>query len=452
MKICETTKIRKIGIINPLRLSFAPLCRNIRKISPKVLGVEAVLSFPQMLHLRPGTQNSSRNFIFGINAPRRSETFISLASYAEASSFYGAGEKAGKLLLRKDGIFKTYAMLGQLTEALWSIYRSNNLRLSHSLLSLIRVINEKNSAEFSPYISGLPNVVHIQKNLINVLKKIDFSLFRQLPEARSAYGVRKSLNIAENKIFRDIYSENRNYYKGVNDISHIIANTYAMTPLLWKIYEGIEAGVYLYNADSYKSSRTLHRLTNSLWKVYLGQNLELSRSFSRLILRVNNENKSTGSGIAENNIFSGARSLKNLVHALKSAFYGSNLELRSSMVSLFGDIHNAGERKKITVNNYHKKTRSSLTLLHCEIVPEKSRPKLNYRKPFRNYRSEAEDVKRDLSRFEREIGERINRLETSPSSAAPMDISEEAIRNILERAEKKQKLDWRLEKLQRGIF
>ncbi|MDE6031930.1 MAG: riboflavin kinase, partial [Oscillospiraceae bacterium] len=258
------------------------------------------------------------------------------------------------------------------------------------------------------------------------------------------------VNIGKREIYRHTNNVSYSREKTTAAIFRLSENFYSMTPLLMRIYEGIETGVYLYSADSYRNAKTLQRLTNSLWKVYLGQNMELSRSFSRLITRVHQENKSVELRNAENNMFSDNRSLKNLVNALRKAFSGSNLELRNSIISLFGDIHKAGNRKNIAVNKrYDLRSVVGIIMLHMEIVPEYGHIRLEHRIPARLDRPEQTDA---YSRFEREIKTKLNRLETSPPTTSRTSSAEDIVRDVLEKVNRKQQLDWRLEKLQRGIF
>ncbi len=494
-------------MIRPLRPSVLPLAKTVRKSAAGKYEVVPVLSFPKLFHLRFEAGENESRFTYGANISIfRFEKKIGFAASFKNSAFSGTAGKSRSLTSFSQNLFRTYNALNQLTEALWRIYKSNNLRLSHSLLSLIRAINEKNGSEL-PYISGLPNVVHIQESMIGILKKIDFSLFKQLSVLPPA-GERTVFSIGKREAVRNFHTTLFRTDKSGTDLSRVIANTYAMTPLLRQIYEGIESGVYLYSADSYKNAKTLHRLTNSLWKVYLGQNLELSRSFSRLIIRVNRENQSVEFKNSQSNLFSDSRSLQSLVYGLRKAFSGGNLELRSSMIRLFSDIHHAGKRKNTSFHPsytmrcfkvamailknpakagaaaspsaqpfiqpaqaeglrrrrrrckqlyclqqravYHHRSDYSLTLVCAEVVPERSQPRLTYKKVPHGGQSGADAVKKDLNRFEREMKARLGGLETPPSGFT--DISEEAVRKILERAEKKQQLDWRLEKLQRGLF
>lgn len=441
--------MRAIGIIKPLRISAAALRKNIRKNIGGGYEIVPVLSFPQMLYLGSaaeiglsGTEKNSFNISL-----HRSELIYRLAAYLGELSTYNATSRIRRLGYLSDNLFRSYTGLNRLAQALWSIYKSNNLQLSHSLLSLIRTINEKNGIELDTYFEGLPNIVRVQKKMIGVLKSIDHTLFGQLA---SRYGNSSVVNIGKREIYRHTNTVTHNYGKTTVAFSRLTENFNSMTPLLMRIYEGIETGVYLYSADSYRNAKTLRRLTNSLWKVYLGQNMELSRSFSRLITRVNQENKSVELRNAENNMFSDNRSLKNLVNALRKAFSGSNLELRNSMISLFGDIHKAGSRKNIAVNkHYDLRSAVGIIMLHGEIAPEYGHIRLEHRKPVRSERDKPQDA---YSRFEREIKTKLNRLETAPIPTPRANNTEDIVRDVLEKVNRKQQLDWRLEKLQRGIF
>ncbi|MDE7360701.1 MAG: hypothetical protein K2N38_02075 [Oscillospiraceae bacterium] len=441
--------MRAIGIIKPLKISAAALRKNIRKELGSRYETVPVLSLPKMIYLgsaaktgMSGTVNNSFNITL-----RRSEPVYRLAAYFRDLSSYNASSKIKRLGYLSDSLFKSYTGLNQLTQALWSIYKSNNLQLSHSLLALIRTINEKNGIELDTYFEGLPRIVQIQKKMIGVLKSIDRSLFGQLS---SRYGNSSVVSIGKQEIYRHSNTVTRRYEKNTAAFYRITENFHSMTPLLMRIYEGIETGVYLYSADSYRNAKTLQRLTNSLWKVYLGQNMELSRSFSRLITRVNQENKSVELRNAENNMFSDNRSLKNLVNALRKAFSGSNLELRNSMISLFGDIHKAGNRKNIAVNKrYDLRSAVGIIMLHREIVPEYGHIRLDHRRVARLEHTEPQNV---YSRLEREIKAKSARFETSPKPPPHAKDTEDIVREVLEKINRKQQLDWRLEKLQRGIF
>ena len=436
-----------IGIIKPTRITTAALRRNIRKGLGGSYEISPVLSFPKMLFLSTAAKTGfpktiTNNFSISLGS---SESIYRLAAYFSSNKV--ASNNMQKLGYLSDSLFRTYAGLNQLTQALWSIYNSNNLQLSQSLFALIRKINEKNGIELDAYFESLPNIVQIQKRMISVLKSIDHSLFVQLS---SRYGDPSVVNLGRREIYQHTNTVSRSYVKNAAAFSHITENFYSMTPLLTRIYEGIETGVYLYSADSYRNAKTLHRLTNSLWKVYLGQNMELSRSFSRLITRVHKDNKSVEFANSENNMFSDNRSLKNLVNALRKAFSGSSLELRNSMISLFGDVHRAGNRKNISVNkHYSLNSAIGLILLHREIVPEYGHIRLEHKRTAQFDRSEQTDA---YSRFEKELKTKLNRLEAPPAPAPHTSSAEDIIKDVMDKINKKQQLDWRMEKLQKGIF
>lgn len=441
--------MREFGIVTPLKISAKALRKNIRKDIGGRYEIVPVLSFPQMLYFVSaaetgmwGTEKNNFNITF-----RRSESIYRLAAYFRDLSSYNASRRIQRLGYLSDSLFRSYTGLNRLTQALWSIYKSNDLQLRHSLLSLIRTINEKNGTEPDTYFESLPNIVQVQKKMIGVLKSIDNTLFGQLS---SRYSNSSVVNIGKREIYRHSDTVTHSYGKTTTAFSRLTENFNSMTPLLMRIYEGIETGVYLYSADNYRNAKTLQRLTNSLWKVYLGQNMELSRSFSRLITRVNQENKSDELRNAENNMFSDNRSLKNLVNALRKAFSGSNLELRNSMISLFGDIHKAGSRKNIAVNkHYDLRSAIGIIMLHREIVPEYGYIRLDHKKTVQLDRPEQTDA---YSRFEREIKAKLNRLETASIPTPSTNNTEDIVRDVLEKVNRKQQLDWRLEKLQRGIF
>ncbi len=440
--------MRSINIIKPLRTSAAPLRKNSLKPIGGGYEVTSVLSLPKMLYLAPEAGGKSEMGKPELSAAlSKSETFfLRFAAYFGHSS-HNESKRIQRLGFLSENLFKSYAGLNRLTQALWRIYRSNNLQLSHSLLSLIRTINEKNGIELDSYFEGVTNLERIQKKTVSILKSIDYSLFSKLS---SRYGNLSVLNIGRRDIVRHTNTIVPGRGRPADRLFRLTDSFCSMTPLLMRIYEGIETGVYLYNADAYRNAKTLQRLTNSLWKVYLGQNMELSRSFARLITRVNQENKTIEQRNAENNMFSDNRSLKNLVNALKRAFSGSNLELRNSMITLFGDIHNAGKRRSVAVyKHYAPITAPAIVLIHREIVPENSRAKLVYRMTAQPERSEQAET---YSRLERELKTKLDQLQAAPSSAPSAGNTEDIVKKVLEQVNKKQQLDWRLEKLQRGIF
>ncbi|MDE6031281.1 MAG: hypothetical protein K2G32_06660, partial [Oscillospiraceae bacterium] len=178
--------MRAISIIKPLRISAAALRKNIRKDIGSGYEVMPVLSIPKMLYLgsaaKTGMTGAVKNS-FNI-ALYRSGSIYRVAAYFRGLSSY-TSSRIRKLGYLSDSLFRSYTGLNQLTQALWSIYKSNNLQLSHSLLALIRTINEKNGIELDAYFEGLPRIVQIQKKMISFLKSIDHSLFRQLT---SRYG------------------------------------------------------------------------------------------------------------------------------------------------------------------------------------------------------------------------------------------------------------------------
>lgn len=439
--------MKTVGIVKPLKISAAVLRKNIRGSICGDHRPEPILSFPEMLHFRAAAEGGAGSVTVGVNVTLRrgAERIFRIAAYFNDLGFYSARRDIRRLGYLSGNLFKSYAALNQLTRALWSIYRSNDLRLRNSLLALIRTISEKSGTEFATRVRELSNLVHIRDKMETVLKSIDISVLRRF----SAIGGINAVNTERRELYRRADIVSRESVKNVSDIFKLTESLYTVTPLLTRIYEGIETGVYLYDADSYRSAKTLQRLTNSLWKVYLGQNMELSRSFSRLITRVNLENKSIERRSAENNMFSDNLSLKNLVNALKRAFSGSNLELRSSMINLFGDIHNAGKRRHAAINKYSRSLSVGITLFYKEIVPERTGIRLDHKKYVRAGGTEQTSA---LDRLEREIKTKSERLERASPSAPNAGGAEDIVREVLERINKKQRLDWRLEKLQRGIF
>lgn len=136
------------------------------------------------------------------------------------------------------------------------------------------------------------------------------------------------------------------------------------------------------------------------------------------------------------------------MNALRRAFSGSNLELRSSMISLFGDIRNADRRRSSAVNNYGGARNVGITIVFREVVPERGHIRLDHRSSARSSSAERERV---YDRVEREIKTSRERLDTA-FSRGNAGSAEDIVGEALERLEKKQRLDWRLEKLQRGLF
>ncbi len=441
--------MRAINIIKPLRTSAAPLRKNIRSSIGGGYETASVLSFPKMLYYAPeagGRSGETGRPDISVTINNSETSFMRFAAYFGHSS-YSESRRIRKLGHLFEDLFRSYAGLNRLTQALWSIYRSNNLQLSHSLLSLIRAINEKNGTELDSYFEGVTNLERVQKKTVSILKSIDYSLFNRL---YLRYGNLSVLNIGRRETVRHTNTIVPGRGRPADRLFRLTDSFYSMTPLLTRIYEAIETGVYLYDADTYRNAKTLWRLTNSLWKVYLGQNMELSRSFARLITRVEQENKSVEQRNAENNMFSDNRSLKNLVNALKRAFSGSNLELRNSMITLFGDIHNAGKRRSVAIHkHYAPNTAPPIVLLYREIVPESSYTKLVYKKSAAPEGSERTEA---FSRLERELKTKLAQLQAAPPSTPNSGNAEDIVKRVIEQVNKKQQLEWRLEKLQRGIF
>ncbi len=440
---------KSIAVIKPLRTSAAALRKNVRKPIGGRYEIASVLSLPRLIYFTPeagGNSGKTGKPEVSVSLSKSEAFILRFAAYFRHSS-YSESRRIRRLGYLSENLFRSYAGLNQLTQALWSIYRSNNLQLSHSLLALIRTINEKNGTELDSYFKSVTNLERVHEKTASILKSIDYSLFSKLS---LRYGNLSVFNLGRNEIVRHTNTVVPGKGRPADRLFRLTESFYSMTPLLTRIYEGIETGVYLYNADTYRNAKTLWRLTNSLWKVYLGQNMELSRSFARLITRVNQENKSVEQRNAENNIFSDNRSLKNLVNALKRAFSGSNLELRNSMITLFGDIHNAGKRRSVTIHKHYAQSPApAIVLIHKEIVPENSHTKLVYRAAAQPGRSEQTET---YSRLEREIKTRLDQLQTASSAVSRVSNTEDIVKRVIEQVNKKQELDWRLEKLQRGIF
>lgn len=441
--------MKSIIIIKPIKISNLPVNKNIWKIISDKYEITSVLSFPVMLHL-PSAEGSGKSGVCSnmYVTVRKSDPTLLFKANLINSGVYSHMKKSLRNAVTLRNLFNSNNALNHLVDALWSIYKSNNLRLSHSLLKLIRLITEKNSRDNAEDHFGLSHVMHIQKKVINVLKKTDFAVIKNLS------AIKRTVSFSENNS-KEIYSSlnlAKHHYSGKEvTVSEILANTYSMTPLLERVYEGIESGMYLYNSSSYKNTKTLYRLTNSLWKVYLGQNLELSRSFTRLIKRVSEENESIEYKNRENNLFSSSGSLKNLVKALRQAFSGNNLELRNSMIDLFSDIHQAGKQRNISVsrNKNYKSTVNNIRLFHREIIPVREEVRLNYKKDFQNNEPET---KNKYNNLEQETKKKIKEIESKLSGQSLPNNMESMVKTVLDRINKEQKLEWRLEKLQRGIF
>lgn len=272
--------MKTINIIKPIKISKLSVNKNISEIISGRYEISYVLSFPVMLYL-PVTADIGRSGIsnnINVNVSKSDPSLFFKASLINSGN-YSRMRKSLNSAVTLRNLFRSNNALNHLVDALWSIYKSNNLRLSHSLLKLIRLITEKNNRDYAADNSVLAHIMHVQKKVIKVLKNTDFTLVKHIS------ALHRNILVSDNKT-KEIYSSlnsAEHYYNSKSvAVSDILSNSYTMTPLLEHIYESIESGMYLYNDSSYKNAKTLYRLTNSLWKVYLGQNLELSRSFSRL--------------------------------------------------------------------------------------------------------------------------------------------------------------------------
>ena len=134
--------MKPIGIIKPLKISAGALKNKIRKNIGGRYGIVPLLSFPKMLYLGYAAKTDMWGMGKGsVNiALCKSELIYRLAPFSRDFSSYNANSKIRKLGYLSDSLFKSYAGLNRLTQALWSIYKSNNLQLRHSLLALIRTI------------------------------------------------------------------------------------------------------------------------------------------------------------------------------------------------------------------------------------------------------------------------------------------------------------------------
>ena len=439
--------MKTINIIKPIKLSKLSVNKNISEIISGRYEISSVLSFPVMLY-SPVTADISRSGIsnnINVNVSKSDPSLFFKASLINLGN-YSRMRKSLNSAVTLRNLFRSNNALNHLVDALWSIYKSNNLRLSHSLLKLIRLITEKNNRDYAADNSVLSHIMHVQKKVIKVLKNTDFTLVKHIS------ALHRNISVSDNKT-KEIYSSlnsAEHYYNSKSvAVSDILSNSYTMTPLLEHIYESIESGMYLYNDSSYKNAKTLYRLTNSLWKVYLGQNLELSRSFSRLIKRVSEENESIEYKNRENNLFSTSGSLKNLVNALRQAFTGNNLELRNSMIDLFGNINQAVKQRNIKVSRKNSfKSTVNIKLMHRDIIPVRENVRMIYKKGFLNNDSET---KNKYSSFEQETKKKLKEIE-SKFSGSSSDNIESMIKTVLDRINKEQRIEWRLEILQRGIF
>lgn len=441
--------MKSMTIIKPVKISNISVNKNIWKTIRDKYKITSVLSFPVMLHL-PAAEASVKSGICSnmyVTVHKTDSNLLFKANLIN-SGLYSHMKKNLRSAVTLRNLLNSNNALNHLVDALWSIYKSNNLRLSHSFLKLIRLITEKNSRDNAEDLLGLSHVAHIQKKFINILKRTDFAVIKNLS------AIKRTVSFSENNS-KEIYSNlnlAKHHYSGREvTVSEILANTYSMSPLLERIYEGIESGMYLYNSSSYKNTKTLYRLTNSLWKVYLGQNLELSRSFTRLIKQVSDENESIEYKNRENNLFTTSGSLKNLVRALRQAFSGNNLELRNSMIDLFSDIHQAGKQRNVSIcqNKNYKSSVNNIRLFHREIVPVREEVRLTYKKDLQNNEPE---IKNKYSNLEQEAKKKIKNIKSKPSERSLSDNMESMIKTVLDRINREQKLEWHLEKLQRGIF
>jgi hypothetical protein len=181
----------------------------------------------------------------------------------------------------------------------------------------------------------------------------------------------------------------------------------------------------------------LYRLTNSLWKVYNSQNLELSRNFTRLITKITNENRLL-SVYQRPQLFNTTQSLHNLVGGLQQAFSGTNLHLRKSLVSLVSDIHKAGD----TSTSTHHHRQHDLNLFYL-------RGRYNSANTS-DYVSEYTVSQKIDDKIKTVIPEKIPQPENI--SRFDFENTDRLVNTIISKVQQAQAEQWQLEKLQRGIL
>ena len=75
--------------------------------------------------------------------------------------------------------------------------------------------------------------------------------------------------------------------------------------------------------------------------------------------------------------------------------------------------------------------------------------RLTYKKDLQNNEPE---IKNKYSNLEQEAKKKIKNIKSKPSERSLSDNMESMIKTVLDRINREQKLEWHLEKLQRGIF
>lgn len=136
--------MKTINIIKPIKLSKLSVNKNISEIISGRYEISSVLSFPVMLY-SPVTADISRSGIsnnINVNVSKSDPSLFFKASLINLGN-YSRMRKSLNSAVTLRNLFRSNNALNHLVDALWSIYKSNNLRLSHSLLKLIRLITEK---------------------------------------------------------------------------------------------------------------------------------------------------------------------------------------------------------------------------------------------------------------------------------------------------------------------
>lgn len=412
--------------------------------------VKTVLVMPKLLHAKPNLQNDK-----GVLDAKRNiqlnmlykKIFLKF-NLRKSDRKYASLQKRLNKMMNISSMFKENNALNELLFALWQIYRSNNLQLSQSLFELINLITERKEQKRLVTLIGLTHVANLQKRMVSQLHAVDFAMLHQISHMEHHVPVlHRTLEMQKRYAYSHHQMENE-----TNTIAQVITNANKMSTLLGRIYEEIETSTFLYNESSYKNTKTLFRLTNSLWKVYRGQNLELSRSFTRLITRISDEHIQLRYERNEQNMFQSTRSLKSLVNAMRRAFSGTNLEMRHSMISLFSDVHRAGEQNHS--NNISKNNISNQIFLYYLPRPSKQRHiPLRHRENAMVSATGVESRRgTENASFERDIERKISELEHKLTAATTYVDNEVFMKNMMERIEQEQQTQWRMEKMQRGIF
>ena len=348
--------------------------------------------------------------------------------------------------LTLQSFLNTNESLYRLTGALWRVYQSNNLQLRHSFVNLIRAVVEQNyrlremAHETNIFYRTLHTSQTKQSEVFNRVNKIS-----QVLRTKNETVLQKS----ELVNFAQVVSKVRLVRSLMNTrLKNTIHENTSILPTLERIYETIESNYLFYNNSSYQSTRTLYRLTNSLWKVYSSQNLELSKNFTRLITTITERNSVVQLSRNPHNMFNTTQSLYSLVNALRQAFSGNNLQLRKSLVNLVSDITSVGHKSNYNNNLYnsryfdnrikYSKRNQLFLLVHRRFAKT---PNASDERIFDEKAAHAL-IDKKLSPLKAELLAQNQSL-TSPESL---------ISSITQRIKDEQAQQWRLEKLQRGLF